>query len=335
MATYRVKPTHAGDYSGSSWANAMGWAEFATSIVAASAGDIYYIMEGSYTMTASVDASARAGSNVDPISVIGVNDNTTNEDPVYADWSVGFINGEVDDRPIITTGTYTFTTPTFTKMMNITMTGTSTTMFSLYNDSTAFNCKVINSSGTADRYCFYVGNASTAYLCEACGVVGTGVVCRGFYGPNILFFCYAHDCNSGFYFSSTTVTTLLHCIAEDCALYGIYGSTTPFNLFNCSINDCAIGVYTTTPVRVGVNNILEGCTTSGFNYDAMRNFTLLLKNHGDDARNTDMWLNVPVTAPHYDPFVTTGDPLFDADGNLSLKPTSPCLNTGLSMLLGT
>lgn len=339
MATYRVKTTHAGDYSGSSWSNAMGWSEFVTSITTASAaGDIYYIMEGTYTLTGDVSWSGRDGTNDDPITIIGVNDDTTNESPAYTDWSLGKLNGGTDDRPVLSCGTYTITSSTLNKIMNLTFKGTAATVFTLGQDGTLFNCKGENSSGTNDRNAIVLNSYATIAFCEACGLVGTGVVCRGIYSSSgsYIFFCYVHDCRSGIYLTTSgSQGVAVCCVAEDCSVYGIYGGSVNWRMINCTVNDCATGLYTTSSFRLAINNILEGCTTAGISCDSAANISIFLRNHGDDTRNTDMWVNVATTAPHGDPLVTTGDPKFDADGNLSLQSVSPCINTGFSMVLGT
>lgn len=339
MATYRVKPTHAGDYSGSSWANAMGWAEFATSAASCTAGDIYYFMEGAYTMTASLDLSAIAGTHTDPICIIGVNDDTTNEDPVYTDWSDTLISGGTDDRPVITCGTYSFASGTYFKLMHLIFKGTASAVIQTAAYNIIYNCKAEQSSETANRIGFnHTDRTTIYYMCEACGLVGTAVVARGFASATAIymFYCWMHDCNSGVYLTTSGQGAIFaFCVFEDCSLYGAYTTAVSLRIINCTVHDCGTAFYATATFRVAVNNILEGCTTAGFSVDSSKKNTLFFRNHGDDTRNTDMWLNVDVTAPHYDPIVTTGDPLFDADGNLSLQASSPCKDAGKSMMLGT
>ena len=103
----------AGDNSGDSWANAMALSDFETDLEgSAEAGDIYYVKEGTYTLTSDLDWSSQDGSYTNPIIIIGVKTETTHEPPEFSDWASG------DDRPLIAQGGYALTTGDYARVRN-------------------------------------------------------------------------------------------------------------------------------------------------------------------------------------------------------------------------
>lgn len=84
-----VTTTGAGGKTGADWANAMAWSDFETDFEGASeAGDRYFFMQGTYTLTSSLVSFADA-TDADPIQFIGVKTGTTAEPPTSADWAFG------------------------------------------------------------------------------------------------------------------------------------------------------------------------------------------------------------------------------------------------------
>ena len=336
VATMYVTPAGAGAKTGATWDAAMGEAEFEADLEAgAEAGDIYYVAGGNYTLDSAYDASARDGTAIAPISIIGVITGTSNEPPVYADWADGNMAGGADDRPVFVCAANAVAFGDFYKTFNLAFTTTSVNGIQFGNNCIQFNCKVTQ-QGAADRIGYNLGGHGHAIYCEGCGLVGTGVVGKLFKLSNdTCVFCWAHDGNTG-YSMAVTRARVLFCIAEDCATVGIDVVANVALALNNSIHDCAIGIRgaATTGVAV-INNILEGCTTDGMIWSTQTDGNFFWKNHGDDARNNDMWDGVATTMPHMDAEVSTGDPLFDGDGNLSLGAGSPCINNAVTPILGT
>lgn len=98
-ATMYVTPSGAGDNSGDSWANAMAYSDWESDLEGScSAGDIYYLAGGTYTLTSSLTNGGCGGAAANPIQIIGVASGTTNEPPTYSDWAYG------TDRPLISQG---------------------------------------------------------------------------------------------------------------------------------------------------------------------------------------------------------------------------------------
>lgn len=339
MAVYYVTAAGAGSKDGSTWGNALGEAEFEASLEgAAAAGDIYYIMQGTYTLDSAYDSSARDGTAAAPISLVGVKSGTTAEPPTIADLSDANLSGGTDDRPLFACGANAVTFGDYYKLMCLSFTTTSAAGIALGAYAFGYNCKAINSSGANDRLAWSTGADSAFVHSEGGGLPGTGVVCRAFSmaSRGKILFCYAHDCRTGLYASSTSFYLAAFCVFEDISVnaVGCAVGIVPV-LLNNTFNDCAVAVSAGASVVLAINNILEGCTTAGFSNSTQADMSFFLNNHGNDARNTDMWVNVATAFPHGDLNNTTGDPLFDADGNLSLQSGSPCRDAGVSAYLGT
>jgi len=337
-ATYYVTPAGAGAKDGAAWASAMGEAEFEADLEAnAEPGDIYYFLEGTYTLDSAYDSLLRDGTIVAPICLIGVKSGTTNEPPVLADWSDANLSGGADDRPLFACGANQWVVGDYHKIFNFRFT---TTYVNGVGGSVAntvfYNCKVTQSGASANRRGFNVGGDAISILCEATGLVGTGVVARLFYcGTGTVIFSWGHDGNEGFYLSAVRGTVLFSG-AEDCSVAGLnLYSHCPLALGN-TINDCATGITNVaSDWMTVVNNLLEGCTTDGIKATTQQDGAFYWKNHGDDARNLDMWDGVATSGPHADLTVSSGDPLLDGDGNVSLQVGSPCRNNALQSVLGT
>lgn len=338
MADYYVTPAGAGSKDGSSWSNAFGEPEFEASLEAsAAAGDIYWIMEGTYTLDSAYDSSARDGTAAAPISLVGVKSGTTATPPTIADLSDANLGGGTDDRPLIDAGANAVLFGDYYKFICLRFTTTAANGIQCGTYGRFYNCKSVGSSATANRYCFYTGTDALFVHCEASGLIGTGVDCYAFglSSRGMLVYCYAHDCKRVINTLATSGYYAVFSIFEDVSEYAISGAGSTLFAINVTFHDCAVAVNQSTATIVAINNLLDGCTTSGFNQGTQADHSFYLNNHGNDTRNTDMWVNIATTLPHGDFNNTTGDPLFDGDGNLSLQAGSPCIGAGTSAILGT
>lgn len=341
-ATMYVVPGGAGVKDGTTWAKAFSEVELQADLEGGAggveAGDIYYIAEGTYTCSAAWDCSAVTGTAAAPITFIGVKTGTSNEPPVLADWSDANLSGGADDRPIIDAAANVCHFGDCFKFYNIIFKSTTTSGIDTETYPVCYNCKFIGESGSNDRpACNNSGGYLVAVLCEFCGTVANPN-CRGItgYSRYTSFGCWYHDCRTGV--ASVSNPNVLFGVFEDCSVAAMTPSATGVTVIgvNNTINDCAIGFnMVATGNAMYINNLLEGCTTSGFTIASQLNNIFFLNNHGNDVRNTDMWVNCATTLPHCDLNNTSGDPLFDGDGNLSLQSGSPCINAGASAVLGT
>ena len=331
-ATMYVTPAGALGKTGADWANAMGEAEFEADLEAgAEAGDIYYVLAGTYTLDSPYDSSARVGTVVAPISIIGVKAATSAEPPAYSDWpSVGSA-----DRPTFACGANTVIFGNYYKLFNLIFTTSAAAAIQTGTYCTVVNSKFTQGSGLA-RSTLVLNTYSAAISCEFIGTSSEGIGLVGSNGSRA-FFCYFHELGTGYRFGGYAEHALFN-IFDTCSIIGLdVNSRAAGYAINNTFNDCATGIGITTGWAGGINNIFEGCTTDGVKATTAFNCGYWHRNHGDNARNTDMWDGIDEAIVAYmDNAVSTGDPLFDAANfNNSLQAGSPCQNNGLSAVLGT
>jgi hypothetical protein len=324
-ATMYVTPAGAGAKDGAAWASAMGEAEFEADLEAnAEAGDIYYVQAGTYTLDSAYDASAKDGTAVGPISIIGVVAATTEEPPPLSRWGSG------DDRPLFALGAYTFTTGDYFKIFNCRFTGTAATGLVAGNYAVVYNCYFRNTSGTAGRTACTITNS---FIINSECISDNGIALSLGSAAKAIF-CYAHDSVTGINMNASNL--ILFCIADTCSTAGIaetadIGGT----VFGNTIYNCPIGVSGTTGFHVFINNIID-TATDGFKWTTQTDINFFAYNHAGN-NVTDMWDLVEETvAAHKDNWATSGDPLFTsaAGGSFSLGTASPCLSAGMKITLG-
>lgn len=337
LTYHHVTSAGAGNKTGSSWSNAMGEAEFETDIEGTVTGnDVYFIKGGTYTLDSAYDSSARDGTIIAPISFIGVKSTTTNEGSavVFSDWATG------GDRPFFDCVTYAVTLGDFYITRNIYFQGSSTTGVRFGISCIVENCKFDNDYGSSSsRYACYSGNVGCLII--NCEILSTN--CKGVYiaGDNKIMNCYIHDCSDATNgIGMTTAGGSIVCIFnifDNCTVGISSASRDNFAILNNTYYECGTAISETDGNGwCVINNIVEGSNTAGFLWTTQTDSNFFWDNHGDDARNTDMWSLVDVATIFQDYVVTTGDPLFETAGSdFSLEAGSPCLNTGSGITLGT
>jgi len=139
-----------GDKSGDSWINSMDEAAYEIHKEGALvAGDYHWIKDATYTLDSDIDSSLRDGTAVSPVLEIGVKAGTTNEPPVYSDWS-----RDAADRPAFDCVTFQIKTGDYYKVQNIEFEGDNSTVLSVGFGCIVENCKFDNdySVGATARY---------------------------------------------------------------------------------------------------------------------------------------------------------------------------------------
>lgn len=291
------------------------------------AGDVIFIKEGTYTLDSAWDSSARDGSATAPIAIIGVLSGTTNTGAsvVYTDWATGA------NRPFIDAGANAITFGDHYLLSNLNFQGNASTLVTTGTYHRSFNCKYDQDNGSsAAQWCINVGSGHLIY-CEF-----TAANCRGVYcaGSITIAFCYLHDIGNGTAISLNANAAIIVNNALDTCNIGItVASNRLCYIANNTLYECATSISGTTGYsNVCINNIIEGANTDGIIWTTQTDSNFFWKNHGDDARNNDMWDGIDVTTVFKDYEVTTGDPSFTnaASGNFNLGAASPCLNVGLN-----
>lgn len=314
---------------GTSWATAFnGDTLFKFLVDSGNAEDQLFLKTGTYTLSGAYDFSAKSGTAANPIFMCGVKSVTTNEPPVSTD----FVSDSVN-RPIINGQTYQITT------------GNYFTVYSLYFKSSATYAIVFGTFARAYNCMFEntYGSTSNSYRAASFGSYGMMILsdvtspnCRGimhaisFRSIACRFFNIKYEA----LLASDAYNTIVGNKFSNCVI-GIslgangYRSTA----FDNTFRKCGTSYsYEGTAAGIAcINNIADSSTTAGFVSTNTLNSNLYLSNHGDDARNVNMWSNISETGPFADFLVTTGDPKFVniASDSLQLGATSPCINTGI------
>ena len=314
-ATMYVTSAGGGDKSGSSWANAMGEAEFETDIEGgAEAGDIYYVAGGTYTLD-SAYSTAKFGSATAPIQIIGVKSGTTNAPPSFSDWAFG------TDRPLFANGGWGFSiTNTYWNVYNLRF--TCTYDFGVYfgGYSTIYNCKITNSS--ANSSFGFVANGSYVKMisCESIDTNGSA-----FYAPEFSDFinCYAHDSTKGFYIN-TSYVSVTNSIIDTCTTAFDIDGTVKYTFINNTLYNCTTG-YDIGGTTSGIftNNIIAnsttGATATANNISNFWNYNCWSSNTTDVSNVTKGNNDITASALLNDP----------ANGDFTLRAGSPCLDAGM------
>jgi len=328
-------PAGAGLKNGTTWANAFDEPALEVFLEGAVvAGDVIFIMDGAYTLDSDINCSARDGTKVSPIIIIGVRAGTVNEGAavVYADWSRA-----AADRPFFDGATFEIRTGDYYIVRNVQFQSSDTYTLVMGNACIVENCDCDNDAAAANKF--------------ALAELGLGIIvnndissanCNGLYiGANTqVYFNYIHDCpnagrgigvsNNGAFtkfafniFDNLTVG--INAAADRCV--GVLNNT----FYNV---DTGI-VETTADMWACINNLMEGNTTAGFSWAVQTDINFFWRNHGNDARCTDMWANVDIATVFQDYEVTAGDPLLTTPGvDHSLQDGSPCEGIGMSIIKG-
>lgn len=324
-----------GDGTGGSWANAIKTAAAMDTLLdtTVAAGDVVYVKQSTWTLTEALGATARDGTALDPICIVGVKDGTTDEPPPLSAWSdTNLTSSSGEDRPIFSAGAYTISLGDYWKVFNIKITGSASTVITGGNTNVFYNCYVENSSGTANRTALAAGTQSSCILTECKSTNGYSL---SFGSGGKMVFCYVHDSVRGV--SQNSYFVCLFNIFDTCSSTGIevasYDSSIYFgnSFYNCPTAFNATDSYG----NVSINNIID-TATDGFLWTSQVDINFYSYNHVGNSV-TDMWDTIDETNPeNKDNWVTSGDPDFtnEAGGNFSLESTSPCINAGMAMALG-
>ena len=330
MAHYHVSAGGAGTYSGADWANAMRWSDYVTSREGASAGDNYWIKDGSYTMTVSVDSSGFAGTAASPITIIGVKSATTNEGAniVFSDWSL-----DAADRPAIDGVTYQDRFSNYNKIFNLDYSSSNVTVVLTGSYCGVRNCKIENDYGTssASHFALKITLYSYAIQNEITAPNGSGINGTG-YGRYLLNYIYGcSDTTNGYGANISGIcNSLIGNIFSDnnTGLLEVSprASLVLNNVFYDSGNTHQ--KLATVSSNVIVNNIYRVFTGDAINVNAAINIDFYWNNH--TTNGVADFTNIATTGPNSDGELSTGDPQFETPGSdFDLRTGSPCLDTGM------
>lgn len=224
MANYYVTTTGASTKTGGGWATAFGLAEWLSHMAtSAAAGDVYWIEEGTYTLTANfiTTLSGGVGNN---IGCVGVAAGTTNEPPESSDYADG------GSRPLVACASYSISFNDWWLLRNIRLTLNTSSGLEV-GSGAVVNCDLSN-------------NASSGYVFTATDKVQ-------------LFDSKFNGNESGCAGLSLSDTSIIsHCYITECVDNDIVLSGASLILINSILNS-----YETTSIElVAGNNYIVGNT---------------------------------------------------------------------------
>lgn len=322
MATYYVTVAGAGAKDGAAWATAFDLAAWETHAEgSAAAGDIYYVEEGTYTLTGGWNTSTQDGTSTSPIIVIGVVSGTSAEPPTKSDWADGAT------RPLIACGANEHQSGDYWNWYNFRFTTTHDYGFRYFTGGLAVNCYSNNSSASARDAIRLNGDNCRVFDCEAesgGAAKGNAIVFGATYCTAIG--CYCHDANDGIVIENHWATVVF-CILDTLDANGIEcGAKDSHKLLNNTIYNCAKGIEASpTAYSMIVNNIISDCTT-GISMSAERKSNYIdwnnYYNNTADVANCTKGENATAHEPQYTDA---------AGGDFSLNTASSCIGAAFSI----
>lgn len=216
------------------------------------AANIVWVKSGTYTFSASATTAS-------------TNATTTN-----ANYFIGYttLRGDAcngSSRPIFAMGANTATGCQNTNHINLSFTGTGTTVYASGTNNSFINCKSLNSS-TANRPAFSGDNTGCRFIgCE--GIAQNGAAISASSSGQFIAGCYFHDSNIGAT-QSNAGSAVFGCIFEGNTTSAISNSSTQSTVINCSIYGreakVGIGINLTaanSSLNRIINNIVYGFIT--------------------------------------------------------------------------
>jgi hypothetical protein len=321
-----MTPSGAGTKSGEDWANAMDWA--ARVAAPPVAGEVTAVKPGTYVMTGTVNFYSHISDPTSPVLFFGVKSGTTHEGAAitYSDWERNHAN-----MPYIDGGAYSMICGGMVMMRNISFRSTDYYGLRFYggHNQVLENCKVLNDSPTADQNALYAGGLYPRFINCDLSCPNGYIASQG--SDHTFVYCYMHDSKRGV----VNVTNIV-------AIYNIFKSLEKSfdscdnpRIIGNTYYDCGESISPNGSIQTVLNNLIEGSTVAGIKASAQYDASLYWGNHGDDARNVDMWINVDTITCFQDYKVTAGDPKFQSPGtNFALQLGSPCARTSEDLFLG-
>jgi len=303
-----------GNESGDSFTNAFGPTELYNHIEdTAAAGDLYYVLTGTYELTEDIDASGNDGTGTNPIRIIGVSDESET-------WATG------DDRPLFDLLARPFLLGDYWQSINLRHTGSHLDGWKTGTYAHIQNCSGKTTGGSGHSV-YELGDRSNVYNSEAQGG-STGI---GFKFTNYGFAqgCYAHDLEQGISFLFQGVAD--HCIVATTIQGGIRTAAYSHRIINCTFYNNTVGFYGSAGDNMlFMLNCLFDANTTGAQASGSHGTDFLDYNNFSDTNGTPVsnLTRGPNTTSHDADFVAA------ASGDFRLKAGSACRRGGKPLTLG-
>lgn len=240
------------------------------------AGTIFWLKYGTFALTESISMSL-TGTPANMCKIIGYN-TTRGDKPTGS------------NRPTIAAGSNSFRVNYCWTVQNIILTTEETSGLAgptADGDGFFLNCKANNSYSSGGRYAFYLRDMR-CIQCE--GISNDGYAFGVIDGPSDIWYCYAHDSNTGFLSDgSTDIMNCTNCVADTCTIgvdLGLFSSFVNGVVYNCttgiSLDEGTSGTCTI------ISNIISDCTTgvsADADYENNVGFYNLYYNNTSDTSN--------------------------------------------------
>jgi hypothetical protein len=282
--------------------------DFTSALVA---GNTIYIKAGAHSLGESL--AGKAGGAAARIQWIGYN-STRTDSPTGA------------NRPTIDCGAYRFYTLDYNTTKNIVFAGTDALVLRLSFGCFVCNCKVTNTSETANRYAVQtVGEVSSLLNCELVSTNGYAMYCNS--ATTRVLWCYIHDSVYGMRMAS--YCQLVGSVIDSCSTYGVeYSSLSGCCIVGNTIYGCGTGILGTTGYAGTIlNNIITVCTVGAQVNSGQSDANYWDYNCFYSPAGTN---RVELTASGND---IDADPLLTdpSNGDFTLSTGSPCFASGMTL----
>lgn len=312
-ATMYVTVDGAGTKDGSSWDNAFNYTNWEADVEgSAEAGDVYYVANGTYTLTSDF-TTALDGTAVAPISIIGVIYNTTT-------------TATGTDRPLLTdsTNSFAFDVDDYWIVKNMRFEQSDTTVVSIGLAGLVENCKSLNDSTSTNRSAFYSDSTRAQFVNNE----GISTFGRAFFVAGIsarIMYNYMHDSDVGIIMSNNAIEAVFNII--DTCKFGVLAGNGVLNILlehNTIYNDNkadsgSIGIDVGTGAYAWTisHNIITGFETPIVFDDVSSNVGYMDYNDIYDCTNADTNYPNGVHDQAVDPqFTDAANANFDIGANL-------------------
>jgi hypothetical protein len=290
--------------------------------------------------TPAPDTMKNAGTSISPILFTGIKTGTTNNPPLYSDWTT---KGDTANFPHFNFGTKPYKTSACNKFKHICFYGDSIRGVSFGTASPANNnltdCILINTAASPSTN--YLAFAYTFTHFTHC--IFRSAYSKGIYSSGSTFF---EDClwdhfndatnGKGITFAGGNIFIFQCFFVKNTNLAIDLSNNVGVIIINNLFDSCGVDVNATTASSVKCeNNIHRYTVTNCYKWTTQTDGNEFFNNHIGLNNKHIAWNLVDTTNSYQDYGQTSGDPLVTTPGiNYTLKPGSPCINAGYGPKFG-
>jgi len=298
-------------------------------IAAITAGDTIYVRAGTNVITRPF-VQASNGTATAPIVMIFVKAATTHtgNTVVYSDYDTT-LTSKVD------LATHEFKVGNYWKVSGFYMESDSTSVLTVGTNCVIYNCKLVNDRAGAlsSAWCLKSGGYNGIYYNTFSAALAQGISTGLGDKIGYNFFKNFTNANYGAIVAGSTSNYIFKNKFLKCSKGIVWAANNRGGAFDNSFFDCGTAIEGSTAYSCdAINNVMDSSKAYGFNWSTQSDINFIWNNHGDDARNANMFNGIAETGPNSDLKVTTGDPLWTHPdtGNFTVSNiTSPLYRSAI------